>query len=92
MHSLTMEDSAVVPMATEDGHDRVLNFETIICGCAWASVEAGGKRHGQHLRYRYPDGEWEFFLAPRPQAAPEGFERPGFDASGWAKMPVPGCW
>ena len=61
MHSLTMEDSAVVPMATEDGHDRVLNFETIICGCAWASVEAGGKRHGQHLRYRYPDGEWEFF-------------------------------
>ncbi|MBR5026474.1 MAG: hypothetical protein IKX48_15540 [Victivallales bacterium] len=61
MHSLTMEDSAIVPMATEDGHDRVLNFETIICGCAWASVEAGGKRHGQHLRYRYPDGEWEFF-------------------------------
>ena len=61
MHSLTMEDSAVVPMATEDGHDRVLNFETIICGCASSSVEAGGKRHGQHLRYRYPDGEWEFF-------------------------------
>ena len=61
MHSLTMEDSAVVPMATEDGHDRVLNFETMICGCAWASVDAGGKRHGQHLRFRYPDGEWEFF-------------------------------
>ena len=61
MHSLTMEDSAVVPMATEDGHDRVLNFETMICGCAWASVDAGGKRHGQHLRFRYPDGEWKFF-------------------------------
>ncbi len=43
-------------------------------------------------QYLNLNGEWEFFLAPRPQAAPEGFERPGFDASGWAKMPVPGCW
>ena len=36
MHSLSMEGAKTVPMATEDGHDRVLNFETMICGAAWA--------------------------------------------------------
>lgn len=38
------------------------------------------------------NGAWAFLLVPGPEAAPEGFERPDFDASGWATMPVPGNW
>jgi beta-galactosidase/beta-glucuronidase len=42
--------------------------------------------------YRPLGGQWSFHLAPRPELAPEGFERPGFDASGWGLIPVPGNW
>ena len=38
------------------------------------------------------DGKWRFHLAGEPCAAPEGFERPGFDDAGWDEIDVPGCW
>ena len=38
------------------------------------------------------DGEWAFHLASSPAEAPEGFEEPGFDASGFGRLPVPGMW
>ena len=38
------------------------------------------------------DGDWAFHLAPSPREAPEHFEQPGFDASAWGTLPVPGMW
>lgn len=38
------------------------------------------------------DGTWSFFLAPSPEAAPEGFESPNFAEAGWTTIPVPGTW
>ncbi|MBM4038802.1 MAG: DUF4981 domain-containing protein [Planctomycetes bacterium] len=37
-------------------------------------------------------GTWAFHYAPSPAAAPEGFEQPEFDASGWDRLPVPSNW
>jgi len=37
-------------------------------------------------------GTWQFHYAASPAAAPEGFERPDFDAAGWDSLPVPGNW
>nr|MCU0781791.1 hypothetical protein [Akkermansiaceae bacterium] len=38
------------------------------------------------------NGTWKFHHAGRPDAAPDGFEAPGFDDSGWAEIPVPANW
>jgi len=38
------------------------------------------------------DGSWRFHYAPRPTAAPERFQAPAFDDSGWDRIPVPGSW
>jgi beta-galactosidase len=37
-------------------------------------------------------GTWKFDWAPVPEAAPARFFEPGFDASGWADIEVPGSW
>jgi len=61
MHSLSMEDAEHVPLATEDGHDRVVNFETMLCGCAWGTIPARGKYRTRHAKFRFPQDEWQFF-------------------------------
>lgn len=38
------------------------------------------------------DGSWRFFLHSRADAPTEGFEQPGFDATGWDLLPVPSHW
>lgn|GEM_PF-1904981 len=38
MLSMAEEDALRVPLATEDGWDKVANQETVICGCAWQIV------------------------------------------------------
>jgi beta-galactosidase len=38
------------------------------------------------------NGDWRFTLAPRPEAAPDGFAQPGFDVAAWATLPVPSNW
>ena len=38
------------------------------------------------------DGDWRFHLASNPLAVPEGFFDPGFDATAWATIAVPGNW
>ncbi|WP_203567924.1 glycoside hydrolase family 2 TIM barrel-domain containing protein [Aestuariimicrobium ganziense] len=35
------------------------------------------------------NGVWKFHYAKNPSSAPEGFEAPGFDTSGWDDIPVP---
>ena len=38
------------------------------------------------------DGEWQFYLAPNPQSAPDRFFAEDFDASSWDLIEVPGNW
>ena len=38
------------------------------------------------------DGEWRFNWTQSPADAPQGFERPGYDDSAWATIPVPSNW
>ena len=61
LHSLSTEDSETVPVATEDGYDRVAQFETMLCGMAWGMIPTDGKRAAEHNRYKFVPGEWEFF-------------------------------
>lgn len=49
---------------------------------------------GQRLTSPYCqllNGEWEFYLAPNPLAAPP-FQRPDFDTTAWDRIRVPGNW
>lgn len=38
------------------------------------------------------NGRWKFRWSPAPAERPKGFEDPGFDASSWEDIPVPGNW
>lgn len=60
LHSLSMEDAAHVPLATEDGHDRVAEFESMLCGMAWDIVPSR-VREAQRLIHRLPAGEWGIY-------------------------------
>ena len=42
--------------------------------------------------FKLLNGEWQFKVAPNPASAPERFYEPGFDASGWDTIAVPGNW
>ena len=61
MRSLAMEDAPFVSLACEDGHDRLLNMETMICGASWGLIPAPGQYNTRHAKYNYPEGEWQFF-------------------------------
>ena len=61
MRSLAMEDAPFVSLACEDGHDRLLNMETMICGASWGLIPALGEYKTRHAKYNYPEGEWQFF-------------------------------
>lgn len=58
-----------------------------------ACASAGDARAGTASPWqRRLDGLWAFFLAPRPDACPPGFETAGFDSADWARIPVPANW
>lgn len=61
LHSLSIEDAEFVTLATEDGHDRVAQFEAMLCGMAWGMIPTDGRRSTDHNRFHFVDGEWEFF-------------------------------
>ena len=42
--------------------------------------------------FKLLNGEWQFKVAPNPASAPAGFYEPGFDASEWDTIAVPGNW
>lgn len=58
--NLAKEDSQSVPLSTELGHDRLINYETQFCGLTWSLLPA---RHGPVWRRLYRDmfapGTWE---------------------------------
>ena len=42
--------------------------------------------------FKLLNGEWRFKYVPNPASAPSEFHEPGFDASGWDSITVPGNW
>ncbi|HNT77092.1 MAG TPA: glycoside hydrolase family 2 TIM barrel-domain containing protein [Anaerolineae bacterium] len=52
-----------------------------------AAVAGGPSLYTQPL-----NGDWRFHYAPHPSQAPEGFDAPDFDVSGWDTIPVPSNW
>ncbi|MFG3259645.1 glycoside hydrolase family 2 TIM barrel-domain containing protein [Streptomyces sp. NPDC048172] len=42
--------------------------------------------------FRSLNGNWRFHWSETPDKRPEGFHRPGYDDSGWDRLPVPSNW
>ncbi|MFQ5811338.1 MAG: hypothetical protein ACE5JM_17100, partial [Armatimonadota bacterium] len=52
---LARHDSAVVPLATENGFDRLINYESLFCGLSWSTVPTEGGPDWRRLwRDQYP--------------------------------------
>lgn len=51
---------------------------------------AGDK--ARSARYQTLDGLWQFSFSPSADAVPAGFEKPGYDVSGWKPIKVPAMW
>jgi len=43
-------------------------------------------------RFLSLNGKWQFHFSPNAVDLPQGFEQPGYDASGWAEITVPADW
>ncbi len=43
-------------------------------------------------RFLLLTGPWRFSFSPSADALPEGFEKPGYDVSGWKEIKVPADW
>ncbi|KQV95057.1 glycoside hydrolase family 2 TIM barrel-domain containing protein [Pelomonas sp. Root1237] len=43
-------------------------------------------------RYQTLDGLWSFSFSPSSDDVPSGFEKPGYDISGWKTIKVPAMW
>lgn len=57
--------------------------------------EEGGAVAGDRSRSPWflpLSGTWQFALFPSPARVDAGFREPGFDATGWAGIPVPSHW
>jgi hypothetical protein len=58
IHRIARVDSAFVPLGTEDGHDRLINWETVFCGLSWPWLP----NRPSHSRVLYedlwPQGVW----------------------------------
>ncbi|NOY80506.1 MAG: hypothetical protein GXP31_05815 [Kiritimatiellaeota bacterium] len=59
--AMASEDAARVPLATENGYDRVAQFESMLCGMAWGIVPSGGRQEDQRNIRRFADGDWTVF-------------------------------
>jgi hypothetical protein len=61
MLSLVDEDSAVVPLGTEDGYDRVMNGESLLCGFTSALLPGRARSWQKPLNAVYPPTTWDLF-------------------------------
>ena len=51
IHRIARDDSSFVPLATEDGHDRLINWETMFCGLSFPWLP----NRPSHSRVLYED-------------------------------------
>ena len=62
MIAMNDEDSRTVPLGTENGWDRVANYQTLLCGMSWGLVPT--EHHPAWTRLfkaTYPPNTWEIF-------------------------------
>lgn len=58
IHRIAREDSKSVPLGTEDGQDRLINYETMFCGLS-APWLPNGSNHARVLyEDLWPEGSW----------------------------------
>ena len=58
IHQIARVDSATVPLGTEDGHDRLINWEVMFCGLSWPWLP--NRTIGNRVLYEdlWPEGTW----------------------------------
>lgn len=62
MISMVDEDSRTVPLGTENGWDRVLNYEALLCGMTWGIVPTEHRPSWvRQFKSTYPPDCWEIF-------------------------------
>ena len=60
--SMVAEDCKTKPLSTESGWDRVVNYESQLCGMSWAIVPTeGGPSWRKLMKYDYPPETWAVF-------------------------------
>lgn len=60
--SMIAEDCQVRPLSTESGWDRVVNYESQLCGMSWSIVPSvGGPSWRTFMKHQYPPETWEIF-------------------------------
>jgi hypothetical protein len=60
--SMVEEDCKTKPLSTESGWDRVVNWESQICGLSWALVPTEyGPEWRRLMKFTYPPDTWDVF-------------------------------
>jgi hypothetical protein len=60
--SMVAEDSVVKPLSTENGWDRIINYESQLCGITWGIVPTeGAPSWRSFLNDRYSPATWDVF-------------------------------
>lgn len=60
--SMCWDSSEVIPTATEEGHDRLLNFNTMNCGGTWKTFP-NNQFETQRYVYQYRSQDWQYWPA-----------------------------
>jgi hypothetical protein len=62
MVSMVAEDSGKKPLSTENGWDRIVNYESQLCGVTWAIVPTkNAPTWRTFLKERFPPQTWDIF-------------------------------
>ena len=60
--SMVAEDSRTKPLSTENGWDRIVNFESQLCGLTWAIVPTEGAPSWRtFMKDQFPPETWDIF-------------------------------
>ncbi|MDR0932553.1 MAG: LamG domain-containing protein [Victivallales bacterium] len=60
--SMCWDSSKVIPTATEEGHDRLLNFNTLFCGGTWKTFPNSQFESSRYVN-QYRPADWQYWPA-----------------------------
>ncbi|BDD12671.1 beta-galactosidase (plasmid) [Fulvitalea axinellae] len=72
------------------GRNKEKPHATLMPYATEAQAKAGDREASPF--FQNLNGEWNFHWTKRPFDRPQEFYKPGFDVSGWDKIPVPSNW
>ena len=58
IHRIARVDSETVPLGTEDGHDRLINYEAMFCGLSWPWLPNRALGNRILYEHRWPRESW----------------------------------